>query len=260
MVFLITTMHERVFIVDEDVRIRDLLYEMISEVGFGALTIPTGEELIERLKNERPSLIIIDDTPGEYSGFVLARKVREFDKDIKIIVLGLDPRIDTFSSLIKETGIAAYLKKDFQSPEVIKKIFSVLKEESTLKPLSEKKFGSILIVDDEIESRRTVGNFLSRRGFDVDKASSGEECLEKVRQRSFDIVLLDITMTGMDGLLTLKRIMDIDRKNKVVMVSALANQHIMAQARALGASDYIIKPFNFGTLEASLLSIRLTKA
>jgi DNA-binding NtrC family response regulator len=253
-------MLERVFIVDEDVRIRDLLYEMISEVGFGALTIPTGEELIERLKKERPCLIIIDDTPGEYSGFVLARKVREFDKDIKIIVLGLDPDIDTFSSLIKETGIAAYLKKDFQNPEIIKSIFSVLKEESLLKPSVEKKFGSILIVDDEVESRQTVENFLSRRGFDVDIASSGEECLEKIRQRSFDIVLLDITMTGMDGLLTLKRIKDIDPKNKVVMVSALANQHILDEAKALGASDYIIKPFNFGALEASLLSIRLTKA
>lgn len=253
-------MLDKVFIVDEDIRIRDLLYEMISEVGYGAITIPTGKELIERLKKERPSLIIIDDIPGEYSGFVLAKRVREFDKDIKIIVLGIDPHIDTFSSLIKETGISAYLKKDFQNPEVIKRIFSVLKEERLLKPFSEKKMGSILIVDDEVESRQTVENFLSRRGFDIDTASSGEECLEKVRQRKFDIVLLDITMTGMDGLLTLKRIKDIDPKNKVVMVSALANQHILEEAKSLGASDYIIKPFNFGTLEASLLSIRLTKA
>jgi len=253
-------MNEKVFIVDEDVRIRDFLYEMISEIGFSAITIPTGKELIERLKKERPSLIIIDDTPGEYSGFVLARKVREFDKDIKIILLGIDPNMDIFDSLVKDVGIAAYLKKDFQNPEVIKSIFSVLKEEPLIKPLPEKKLGSILIVDDEVESRQTVENYLSRRGFDVDKASSGEECLEKVRQRSFDIVLLDITMTGMDGLLTLKRIKDIDPKNKVVMVSALANQHILKEAKALGASDYIIKPFNFGTLEASLLSIRLTKA
>lgn len=123
MVFLVTTMLERVFIVDEDVRIRDLLYEMISEVGYGALTIPTGKELIERLKKERPSLIIIDDTLGEYSGFVLARKVREFDKDIKIIVLGIDPNIDTFSSLVKETGIAAYLKKIFKTPKSLKEFF-----------------------------------------------------------------------------------------------------------------------------------------
>ncbi|OIO35566.1 MAG: hypothetical protein AUJ74_05665 [Candidatus Omnitrophica bacterium CG1_02_44_16] len=253
-------MLERVFIVDEDVRVRDSLYEMISEVGYGALTIPTGEELIERLKKERPSLIIIDDTPGEFSGFVLVRKVREFDKDIKIIVLGIDLHVDKFSALIKETGIAAYLKKDFQDQEVIKSIFSVLKEESLFKPLSEKKFGSILVVDDEVESRETVWNFLRRRGFDVDIASSGEECLEKIRQRSFDIVLLDITMTGMDGLLTLKRIMDIGPNNKVVMVSALANQRILDEAKALGARDYIIKPFNLGALEACLLSIRLTKA
>ncbi len=248
-------MIERVFVVDEDVGVRDFLYELISEVGFGVLTVPTGLEALERLKKERPVLIIIEDTPGEFSGIPLAKKIRELDRDIKIIMLGPQPQGQALARHIEEIHIAAYLKKDFQNPEIIKNILLVLKEGSFIKPQDQKKRRRILIVDDEIESREIIGNTLRRRGFDVDTASSGEECIEKVQARFFDIVLLDITMSGMDGLLTLKHIRDINGQIKVVMVTALQNKAILAEANAMGASGTIIKPFNFDTLEHTLLSI-----
>jgi DNA-binding NtrC family response regulator len=252
-------MLERVLILDPDIHVRDFLYELISEVGFGVLTMPTGQEVLERLKKERPALIIIDDATGEFSGIGLVKKIREFDKDIKIIMLGQEPDIQALDPSLKETNVSAYLKKDFQNPEIIKSILSVLKQERFMKPQGDKKWGRILVVDDEFESRETVGNFLRRRGFETETAASGEECLEKIRQSNFDVVLLDITMDGMDGLLTLKRIMDINNTIKVVMVTALQNKSVLDEAQAIGAIDYIIKPFNFGALESSLLSILLSK-
>ncbi len=250
-------MHDRVLILDEDVRVREFLYDLISEVGFGVLTVPTGSEVLERLKKERPHLIFIDDSPGEYSGFLLARKIREFDKDIKIVILGKNADLDEKESLLKESGIAAYLNKDFDNPETIKAILSILKQETHLKPETQKKWGRILIVDDELENRQTVSSFLRRRGFEVETAASGEEGLEKVRHNPFDVILLDITMTGMDGLLTLKRIRDMKSNAKVVMVTGLQNKGILDEAKALGACDYLIKPFNFNLLESCLLSILL---
>lgn len=251
-------MTERVFIVDEDIQVREFLYELISEVGFFALTLPGGRQALERLKNERPSLIIIDHASGEYSGISLAQKIREFDKDVQIIMLGAEPQ-EALAPQIKETNISAYLKKDFKDPEIIKAILSVLKQESFIKSAGEKKWGRVLIVDDELENCEMVGNFLSRRGFEVDTASSGEECLDKIKHTSFDVILLDITMDGMDGLLTLKRIMDCDAKIKVIMVTALQNKEILAEAKAIGACDYLIKPFNLGLLESSLISVFLSK-
>jgi DNA-binding response OmpR family regulator len=250
-------MLERVFIVDEDVQVRDFFYELISDVGFGVLTVPTGNQLLELLKKERPALLIIADAPGEFSGFSLVKKIREFDKDIKIIVLGNENETPAQTNLIKETATTSYLTKDFRNSDTIKRILFVLCQESFFKPHSDKRWGRVLVVDDEYESRVSVGNFLSRRGFEVDTASSGEECLGKVKQAPFDIVLLDITLSGMDGLLALKHIMNINKEMKVVMVTALQNEKVLSQAKAMGAIDYIIKPFNFGTLEATLLSVVL---
>jgi len=252
-------MTERVFIVDEDIHVREFLYELISEVGFFALTLPGGRQALDRLKNERPSLIIIDHTSGEYSGIPLAQKIREFDKDVKIIMLGTEPQKEALAPQIKEMNISAYLKKDFDDPEIIKAILSVLKQESFIKPAGEKKWGRVLIVDDEVENCEMVNSFLSRRGFEVDTASSGEECLDKIRHSPFDVILLDITMDGMDGLLTLKRIKDYDPKIKVIMVTALQNKDILAESKAIGACDYLIKPFNLGILESSLISVFLSK-
>jgi DNA-binding response OmpR family regulator len=252
-------MLERVLIVDEDVKVRDFLYEVMTEVGFRALTVPTGSEGLERLKKERPVLVIIDDVPGEFSGIPLAKKIRSFDKDIRIIMLGLKPKVLDLKDQIAEANISAYLSKDFQDPTVIKTIISVVKLDSGAKAQTEKIWGRVLIVDDEYESREMVGNYLRRRGFETDSASSGEECIEKLRMESFDVVVLDVTMNGMDGLLTLKRIKDANPNVFVIMATALGNKDVISQAQSMGASDYIIKPFNLGLLESSLLSLLLTK-
>ncbi|MDD5018962.1 MAG: response regulator [Candidatus Omnitrophica bacterium] len=249
-------MLERVFIVEEDVKARDFLYEMISRIGCGVLTLPSGSALLELLKNERPTLIIVSDQKGDDSGFSLVKKIREFDKDVKIIMLGFLPSGPFFDAFIKEAGVSAFLPKNFEDPEITKAIVSVLRQERVRVPFETRKVGSrILVVDDELEGRETVAHFLNRKGFDAETASSGEECLEKFRLRPFDLVLLDVTMSGMDGLLTLKRIRNINPRAKVVMVTALQAQDIVDQATAMGACDYLIKPFNFSVLEAMLSSI-----
>ncbi len=252
-------MLERVLVINENVGVREFLYELVSEVGFRALTLPSGKEGIESFKKERPAVVIIDDIPGEFSGILLAKKIRDIDKDVKIVMIGPDPKPQALADQLEELRIAAYLKNDFQDPEIIKKFLSILnsRKEGPLREPAGKKLGSILIVDDETDSRVMVGNFLLRRGFDVDTASSGEECLEKLKERSFDIVLLDITMEGMDGLLTLKRIKDIKSETKVVMVTAIQNKDVLAQAKEMGATDCMIKPFNLAILESSLLSLTM---
>ncbi len=251
-------MLERVFIVDEDVQARDFLYGVISEVGFNVLTLPNGKSALEFLEKERPCFIIIDDAQGEYSGLSLAKKIRQFDKDIRIIMMGQAPQPEAQDPKIKEIDIA-YLKKDFQDPETIKNILTVLKEKIAVKFETGKRWGKVLVVDDEADCRKTVGNFLSRRGFEVETASCGEECLEKVKMTAFDIVLLDIALGGMDGLLTLKYILEINSQTKVVMASAMQNEEVLKEAKAIGACGFIAKPFNFGELESTIISILLIK-
>jgi two-component system nitrogen regulation response regulator NtrX len=65
---------------------------------------------------------------------------------------------------------------------------------------------SILIVDDESGIRESLGALLRDEGYDVEATSTGEECLEKIGRRNFDLVLLDVWLPKMDGLTTLEAI------------------------------------------------------
>ncbi len=247
-------MLERVLIVDEDVKVRGFLYELFTEVGLNALTLPAASEALEFLKKERPVLVIIGYTPGEYSCLSLAKKIRVLDKDVKIIVLGCSKIKECDVAEIEEAGITASLDKNFENPQVIKTILSIVKQEVGIKPVPEKRWGRVLIVDDEQDTREMVVNFLQRKGFETDAASSGEECVEKVKAFDFDAVVLDITMGGMDGLLTLKLIKEAKPQVKVIMATALQSKDLVKQALVIGASDYITKPFNLAILESTLLS------
>lgn len=252
-------MIEKVFIVDEDVKVRDFLYELFSEVGFGVLTLPAGQPVLELLKNDRPALIIISDTVGEDKGFSLAEKIRRFAKDIKIIMMAGDPKADLEDPRVRAIGIAAYIRKEFENPEVIKSILSILKQSSPAKAVEvPQKWGRVLVVDDQFDLRETLGAFLRCHGFGVETAVSGEECLQKLKEKSFDVVLLDIALEGMDGLLTLRHIKETNKSIKVVMVTGFDSSDVLAQAKAMGADDYLVKPFNFETLEATLLSLLIT--
>ncbi len=254
-------MNERIFVIAQDIKVREFFYELLREVGYDVLTIPLATDVAELLKNERPPLIFFDHAPGAAEDIELAKKIRKFDDDIKIVFLCGDQGWENTQGLLDEIGAATTLKKDFHNPEFIKSIFCLLKETRRTDRLetSGKVWGRVLIVDDEVESREMAGRYLERRGFKAETAASGEEALEKIRQNDFEVVLLDITMGGMDGLLVLKRIKEIKPATKVVMVTGLQNNALLAQAQAYGASDYIVKPFNFSILESTLLSLFLTR-
>ena len=93
----------------------------------------------------------------------------------------------------------------------------------------------LLVVDDERDICEFVKNFLQERGYEVMAVSNGDDALASVKDGKPDLVLLDIKMQGMDGIAVLKHLKDIDRRLKVVMVTALEDQDKMDEAKKLGA-------------------------
>ena len=110
----------------------------------------------------------------------------------------------------------------------------------------------ILVVDDELDVCDFVKSFFTERNFKVLTALSGEEALRAIRKENPHIVLLDMKMKGMDGLETLKRIRQIDKNMKVIMVTAVEEHDKMDMARKLGVSKYITKPLVLEELEAAV--------
>ena len=112
---------------------------------------------------------------------------------------------------------------------------------------------SVLIVDDERGIRESLGALLRDEGHETDAASSGEECLEKLEARSFDLVLLDVWLPKMDGLETLERIQARDPAPMVVMISGHGNIETAVRATKLGAFDFVEKPLS---LDKTVLLVR----
>jgi two-component system nitrogen regulation response regulator NtrX len=103
---------------------------------------------------------------------------------------------------------------------------------------------SILIVDDESGIRQSLGSVLREEGYRVEAVSSGEECLRAVGQASFDLILLDVWLPGMDGLETLQRLLEQDAETMVVMISGHGNIETAVRATKLGAFDFVEKPLS----------------
>ena len=114
---------------------------------------------------------------------------------------------------------------------------------------------NVLVVDDEPPLRSVLQTSLSARGFAVEEASSGEQALEIIPQRSFDIVLLDINMPGMGGLEACHRIRTLAPHLGIVMVTVRDAESDIVRALDAGADDYITKPFRFGELVARLRAV-----
>ena len=111
----------------------------------------------------------------------------------------------------------------------------------------------ILVVDDEIESRERLSEFLTMRGFEVETASRGSAALEKIAADPPDLVLLDVRMPGMNGLQILKAAKALHPDLGVIMVTAVPDGAITREAMKLGAYDYITKPIDINYLATKVI-------
>jgi len=104
--------------------------------------------------------------------------------------------------------------------------------------------GKVLIVDDEENVRLSLEGVLSDEGFQVETTGSGEECLDIVDSKSFDLILLDIWLPKKDGLDTLRELKTKRPDIFVVMISGHGTIETAVQATKLGAFDFIEKPLS----------------
>ena len=118
----------------------------------------------------------------------------------------------------------------------------------------------ILIVDDSAFMRMQLTNILVEYGYDVvGYGANGLEALSKFIELKPDVVFMDITMPQLNGLEALKKIKELDNSTYVVMCSAMGQQSIIKNAMNLGATDFIIKPFQADQINLILENIENKK-
>ena len=106
----------------------------------------------------------------------------------------------------------------------------------------------ILVVDDDEQMQFMLGEALAARGFEPEVAPDAETALERLRENTFDVVLLDIRLPGLSGIEALPKILEIDRQLPVIMMTAHGSRELAVQAIGAGAYDFFEKPFKIDEL------------
>ena len=108
----------------------------------------------------------------------------------------------------------------------------------------------VLVVDDDQLLRQLVTDQLARSGFESSSAASGEEALVALQAHDYDVVLMDIRMSGMSGLDALREIRQLDDPPEVIMLTADTSLGTGLEAMRFGAYDYLTKPATLDEMEA----------
>lgn len=115
-----------------------------------------------------------------------------------------------------------------------------------------------LIVDDSMVMRAMIRDILTKGGFDVvGQAKNGKEAVEQYSQLRPDLVTMDIIMPGEHGTEVVRKLVEMDKDARIVIVSGLNQKNLVLQAMENGARDFLVKPFeNHELLEAARKTAR----
>lgn len=112
-----------------------------------------------------------------------------------------------------------------------------------------------LIVEDDAAVRNTLAKVLTSSGIESTLTASGQEAIEKLSTDSFDVILLDINLDGMDGFEVIHALRNSGNRIPVMVVSGRTEDVDMLYSLEIGADDYITKPFNPVTLAAKVKAL-----
>ncbi len=107
----------------------------------------------------------------------------------------------------------------------------------------------ILIVDDEPIVRESIRDWLKDAGYEVATAETGEEALEMMKKQDFSMLILDIRLPGKTGISVLKEVKTFKPEIKSIIITAYPTSELAAEAKELGAIDYLVKPIAPDDLE-----------
>ena len=114
---------------------------------------------------------------------------------------------------------------------------------------------SVLIVDDDESMLTMLNKVIRSAGMDANTVSGGKQALELVRERPFDIILLDVNLRDMDGFQVIQELRGRGVKTPIIIVSGLKEDYDTLYGLDIGADDYITKPFNPVILAAKVKAL-----
>jgi DNA-binding response OmpR family regulator len=254
---------KKILIIEDEKVLLEVLEKKLTSQGYEVLVAKDGEEGLNKMKESKPDLILLDIIMPKKDGFEVLTEMNKNEAllEIPVIIIsnsGQPVEIDRALRL----GVKDYLiKTEFDPEEVINKVTKIFGEasdapEKTIGQVEEEKANpaekkgnnpgnKILIVEDDKFLRDLIIKKLNTEGYETVFAVGGEEGLKKVEEEKPDLVLLDLILPGIDGFEVLKQIKshssDAVKKIPVIILSNLGQRDDVEKGINLGAIDFLIK-------------------
>jgi CheY-like chemotaxis protein len=260
-------------IVDDISINREIFTKMLKRWGMVPQSVSRGRIAIDTLKqavkDKNPfQVVLMDIQMPEMSGFETIERIRSDDEicQTEIIVL-TSGGLKGDGKRCRDMGVVAYLKKPIPSAQLLEAILMVkgneLREKKEKKLITRfsleenRKKLNILVAEDNLINQKLILRVLEKKGFIVDIANNGRECVQKWGENTYDIILMDIQMPEMDGIEATEQIrkLEDDSSNSTIPIIALT-AHAMKGDRErfleAGMNNYISKPIKQAELMGAI--------
>lgn len=244
-------MKEKILLALHDQNLAKILVKHLNDAGYVAENILSGNEVIEKLKSFEPSILLVDVSLPDKSGYdVLAEKsLDRMVTKIPVIIVSNSTEPIQMKRIPSTPTIKDYLIKTHIDPEdvvlKIEKAFGRAKADDEVKPKDEDvgKGRVVLWIEDD----KLLGNILSKKidssGFKLLKAAKDTEAFKILESNTPDIIVSDIMLPGANGLDIIQKIkMDAKfKKIPTIILSNVDSQTDVEKAKMLGVNKFIVK-------------------
>ena len=233
-----------ILIIDDEEILLDVLSKKIRDEKFNVLTAKDGQEGLDRIKKDKPDLILLDMLLPKVDGYGVLEEMKKDNITIPVVIISNSGQPVDIDRAIK-LGVCDYLiKAEFEPAEVVEKIRRclIIKQDNGR---DKHKSKIILIIEDDKFLRDLCIKKFDQMGFKVDFAIDGLEGIRKIINNKPNLVLLDLIIPGIEGFEILKKVRaDKDKsiaKIPIIVLSNLGQESDMEKAMSLGANEYLIK-------------------
>jgi len=226
-----------ILVVDDDARLRELLIDTLSSIGYKTEVASDGMEALKKLRDNSFDLVISDIHMPEIDGFMLLKKIRQHYPKLPVLFITGVTTEDMMGSATPD----GFLAKPFR----IGHIEQLIRETLSSKPdQNTHSIRRVMVVDDDDMFREMLVESLQYNNFIPTAVEGGNEALTELENGKVDAVITDIKMPGMDGITLLKEIKKTHPDLSVVLISAFFSEEEIARYSGEAHADgFLSKPF-----------------
>jgi signal transduction histidine kinase/DNA-binding response OmpR family regulator len=260
-----------VLIVDDNFTNRRVLQGILNQWGMKPTAVEEGRAALQALETARRTgrpfpLILLDGQMPEMDGFTLAELIQKDPELVGAAIMMLTSGGHAGDAArCRELGIAAYLVKPIRQGDLLDSILNVLGKAPEHKPLAlitrhtlreTRHRTNILLAEDNAVNQTLAVRLLEKRGYAVSVAGDGQAAIAAFEKDSFDLVLMDIQMPGMDGFETTAKIREKEKLSgkhtPIIAMTAHALKGDQERCIAAGMDGYVSKPIRTSELLSAI--------